>query len=134
MTNAQFTYHKDKLTKCLLAAALLFSVFTFSGYDGNCQSSYKQTAKTELIFSNNCKTCKRTISYKKAFELIPYNDFLISPFKNRTNTLFAYKILTKVKLDSISRRFYSHKSADCFLQVKTIPQSSDEDIFITFIG
>ncbi len=134
MTNTQFTYHKDKLTKWLLTVTLFFSILTFSGYAGNSQSRQQQATQTELVISNNHKTCKRTISFKKAFELTSCNDFLINPYKNWTNTLFTYNLLTKVKLDSISRQFCSYKSADHFLQVKTIPQNSDEDIFATFIG
>lgn len=134
MANAQFTYHKDKLTKWLLTVTLFFSVFTFSGYDGNYQSRCQPATQTELVISNNHKTCKRTISYKKAFGLIRYNDCFKSPYKNRTNTLFTYNILTKVKLNSISRRFCFHKPVDCFLQLKTIPQNSDADIFVIFIG
>ena len=134
MMNAEFTYHKDKLTKWLLTVTLLFSIFTFSGYAGNSQSRQQQTTQTELVISSNHKTCKRTISYKKAIVLIRCNDFLISPYKCWTNTLSTYNILTKVKFDSISRQFCSQKSANSFLPVKTIPQSSDEDFFVTFIG
>lgn len=134
MMNAQFTYHKDKLTKWLLTVTLFFSIFTFSGYAGNSQSRQQLATQTELVISNNHKTCKRTISFKKAFELTSCKDFLINPYTNWTNTLYTYNLLTKVKLDSISRQFCSHKSADHFLQVKTIPQNSDEDIFATFIG
>jgi hypothetical protein len=134
MTDIQFTYHKDKLTKWLLTVTLLFSIFTFSGYAGNYQSRQQQATQTELVIPSNHKTCKRTISYKKAFELISSNGFLISTYKSWTNTLFTYNILTKIKLDSISRQFCFHKPTDRFLQVKTIPQNSDEDIFITFIG
>jgi hypothetical protein len=134
MKNVQFTYLKDKLTKWLLTVVLFFSIFTFSGYDGNSQSRQQQATQTELVISNCHKTCNRTISYKKAFGLFSYNNFFISPCKNWTNTLFTYSILTKVKLDSISSQFYSHKPAFHFLQVKTIPQISDEDNFVTFIG
>jgi len=133
MKNIQLTY-KDKLTKWLLTITLLFSVFTFSGYASNSQSRQQQATQTELVISNNHKTCKRVISYKKYFELISYNDFLISTYISWANTLFTYNILTKVKLDSISKQFYSYKSTGRFLQVKTIPKSSDEDIFVTFIG
>lgn len=134
MMNTQFTYQKDKLKKWLLTVTLLFSIFTFSGYASNHQSREQHTTQTELVISSNHKTCKQTVSYKKAFDLTSSNDFLINPYKSRTNTLFTYNILTKVKFDSLSRQFYSHKSTTPFLQVKTIPQSSDEDIFATFIG
>ena len=132
--NTQFTYQKDKLKKWLLTVTLLFSIFTFSGYASNQQSREQHTTQTELVISSNHKTCKRTVSYKKAFDLTSSSDFLINPYKSWTNALFTHKIITKVKLDSLSRQFYSHKSAAQFLQVKTIPQSSDEDIFATFIG
>jgi len=133
MTNTRYTYHKDKLTKWLLTVTMFFSIFTFSGYAGDSQSRQQQPTQTEIVISNH-KTWKRTIPFKKAFERISCNDFLVSNCKNWTNTLFTYNILTKVKLDSISRQFCSHKPAGHFLQVKTIPQSSDEDIFTTFIG
>jgi hypothetical protein len=134
MTNTQYTYNKDKLTKWLLTVTLFFSIFTFSGYAGNSQSRQQQATQTELVISNNHKTCKRTISFKKAFELVSCNAFFISPYRNWTNTLLTYNLLSKVKFDSISKQFCSHKSADHFLQVKTIPQNSDEDSFATIIG
>lgn len=133
MTNTQFASHKDKLTKWLLTATMVFSIFTFAGYAGNSQLRQQQATQTELVISNNDKTCKRTISYKKAFELISFNTLNRSD-KNWTSALFTFNILTKVKLDNISGQFYSHKPANHFLQVKTIPQSSDEHIFARFIG
>lgn len=134
MTNTRYTYHKDKLTKWLLSVTLFFSIFIFSGYAGNSQSRQQQKTQTEIVISDNLKTCKRTISLKKAFELISYNDLLISPYKNWTNALFAFNIITKVKLDNNSRQFCSQKFAPNFFQVKTNPQSSDEDIFGSYIG
>jgi hypothetical protein len=131
--NSQYPY-KDKLTKWLFTVTLLFCIVTFSGHVGNSPSRQLQTTQTELVFSNNSKICKRTVSYKKGIELT----HLISPLnsfdKNWINSLITHNILTKVKLDNISRQFYSHKAVNHFLQVKTIPQSSDEDIFATFIG
>jgi hypothetical protein len=129
----QYPY-KDKLTKWLFTVTLLFSIFTFSGYAGNSQSRQLETNQTELVVSNYSKICKRAVSYKKGVEL----SHLISPLsnsdKNWINVLFTYNILAKVKLDNISRQFYYYVPTNHFLQVKTIPQSSDEDIFATFIG
>ncbi|SHG66412.1 hypothetical protein SAMN05443549_105273 [Flavobacterium fluvii] len=133
MMNTQYPY-KDKLTKWFLAVTLLLGIFAFSGYANNLQSRQLQTTQTELVVSNNHKICKRAISYKKGIELSlfisPQNSF----DKNWANALITHNLLTKVKLDTISRQFYSHKPANLFLQVKTIPQSSDEDIFATYIG
>ncbi len=134
MTNTRYTHQKNKLAKWLLMVTLFFSIFTFSGYAGNYQSKQQRATQTELVISYDCRTCKRTISLKKAFELVSCNEFLISPYKNWTNTLFIYNILTKVKLDSITRKFCSHKFAHHILQVSTIHQNFDEDIFVNFIG
>lgn len=134
MMNTQFTYHKEKLTNWLLTITLFFSIFTFSGYAGNSELRLEQENVPELIISNKQTTYKRTISYKKAFKFIICKDLLKSPCKNWRNTLFTLNILTKVKFKSISRQFYAFKTADFFLQPKNIPQSSDEDIFLTSIG
>lgn len=131
--NSKLTYHKDKLTKLLLAVALFLSIFTFSGYAGNSQSRQQLVVKTELVFSTNYKICRSSISYKKASEPIYSNFSSISFYKNWTNTLFAYDILTKLKLDSILRQACP-RPVGHFLQVKTIPQSSDEGILSTFAG
>jgi hypothetical protein len=131
--NAQYPY-KDKLTKWFLTVTLFFCIVTFYGYAGNSQSRQLATNQTELIFSNNSKICKRTVSYKKGIELTHLISPLSNSDKNWKTVLFTFNILTKVKLDNISRQFYSHKPANQFLQVKTIPQSSDEDAFATFIG
>jgi hypothetical protein len=134
MRNIKHTYHKIKLTNWLLTVTLFFSFFTFSGYAGNFQSIQQKPTQTELVISNKRKSCKQVISYRKAFGLLIDNEFLISPYKNWTNALYAYNILTKVKFDFISKQFNFLTFVDRFLQIKTIPQSSDEDIFATFIG
>jgi hypothetical protein len=132
MNTTQYPY-KDRLTNWLLTVTLLFGIFTFSGYAGNSQSRQFETTQTELVVSNNPKIYKQTISFKKGIELINFSP-LISSDKNWTNALIAYNLLTKVKQDNLSKQYYSHNPANHFLQVKTIPQSSDEDIFATFIG
>jgi hypothetical protein len=129
----QYSY-KDRLKKWLLTVTLLFSIFTISGYSGNSQSRPLETTQIELVASNNPKIYKRSVSYKKGIELFHFISPLNSSYKNWANALFTYNILTKVKLNTISRQFYSHKPANHFQQVKTIPQSADDDIFATFIG
>jgi hypothetical protein len=113
---------------------LLFSVFTFSGYSGNSQSKLKPDTQSELLLSNNQKTGKRTISYKKAFELTRVYSNCNSHCTNWTNAQLIYNLQIKIKLNSISGQFYLYKFTLPFQQVKTIPQSSDEDIFEFYIG
>ena len=130
MTDARPTYPKYKLTKWFLTVTLFFSILTFSGYAGTSQTKVQAT-QTELLITDKRKTCKRIILYEKSFELSSYNDFVFTPFRNWRNTLVRYNKLTKVKLDSILRQFFSHKLANHFLQVKTISQNSDEDGLVT---
>lgn len=134
MTNTHFTYPKEKLIKLLLTVTLLFSIFTFSGYAGNYQSKQQQKAQTELVISSKHKTFKRALSCKKAVELLSCKDCLVRTYCGLTDRLFACNLLAKVNFVSVSRQFCSHGSATRFLQVKTIPQSSDEDAFLPFIG
>ena len=132
MINIPFTYHKDKLTKWLLMVTLFFSIFTFSGYSSNSQSKQKLATQSELLLSKNHKTGKRTISYKKAFELIRFYSYLNGQRTCWTNALLTYNLLTKIKLNNISILFIQVPPP--FQQVKTIPRSSDENIFELYIG
>jgi hypothetical protein len=90
------TYPKNSLSQFLLVLSLFFTVFAFSGYAGNSKSQEQQTTKTELVLSDNYKTGKRIISYKKCNALAPeYNSF------NKSNecekpALSIYSKLTKV--------------------------------------
>lgn len=133
MMKTQYPY-KENLTKWFLTVTLLLGIFASSGYANNLQSRQLQTTPTELVHPNNSKICTRAISYKKGIELSLFIAPLNSFDKNWTNALNAYNLLTKVKLDNFSRLFYFHKPANLFLQVKIIPQNSDEDIFATYIG
>lgn len=134
MKNTGFTYHKRKLTKCLLTVALFFSIFSFSGFASNSHSILQQETQTEIVISKILKNSKREISYIKAIELNSCNDFLLIPSKNWTYTLLAYNIHTKVKFDNISLQFCSYKSSTRFFHAKTIPHGSDEDVFLSLVG
>lgn len=135
MMNTQYTYHKSKQKKWLLTVTLLFSIFSILGYSGNLQSKNKQTTQTELVISSNYKPYKQhAVSYKKVYNSIVCNDYITSTSCSWKNAILSYNQQTKIRYNNISRQFNSYKAADCFLNVKTIPQSSDEDIFATFIG
>lgn len=95
--------------KWLLMVTLFFSIFTFSGYSSNSQLKQKLVTQSELLLSNNQKTGKRTISYKRAFELIRFDSRLNSQYTSWTNALMTYNLLTKIKLNTISRQFYLYK-------------------------
>jgi hypothetical protein len=129
MDTARNTYYQNRMLKWLLSITLLFSVFSFSGYTGNSPLSHLQSTQTELVISKVQKTGKQTFSFKKAFELFHGNELALSPNINWSNALFASNLRTQVKLSSASKHFYTHVSGNRFLPEKTIPQSTDEDIY-----
>ncbi len=133
--NTLVRYCKNKLPECVLIVILFFSILSFAGYTSHSQSKNQQTTQTELVHSGNYITRKRAISYKKAFEGKASNDVLINPCTKWTNALLlSYNQHIKVKLNNSSRQSNSYKTATYFLPLKTIPQSSDEDIFTMLIG
>lgn len=133
MITARYIYHKNKLTNWLLAATLFLSVFNASGYVGSYSAKQQQATQTELVIPNDlCKTFKRTASFKKAF-VTKHFYTPIHGLHNRADALFAYNVLNKVKLDRLSMQPELCSPASRFMPVKTIPQSSDEDLFIAFI-
>ena len=128
--NQRLTYHKQKLSKSLLALSLFVSVFIFSPSTENSQSQVQQSTQTELVLAKNNKTAKRTISFLKAFQ----NKHLTSAEKYDIQALRMYNKLILVDLKTISKRLYSFKIPDRFVQIKTIPQGSDDPIFSFLIG
>lgn len=126
----QLTYHKDKLSKLLLAVALFFSLFSLSGYAGNSQLQQEKTIQTELVFSTKCKIARRTVSYKKSIGFTyTLLSFLNKDIASEINALLAYNSLVKVHFDAVSKQFYFITPGCHFLSLKTIPQNSKEDVF-----
>ncbi len=134
MINTKHPYYKDRLTKWLLTLTLLFSVFTFLCNIGNLQTRQQESKQIEIVASINSKIYNRAISYKKGLKLVSFISPINALYKSWKNSLITSNLLTKVKLDNISKQYQSHKFAYRFLQVKKISQSSDEDIFATLIG
>lgn len=132
--NTCFTFRKDPALKWLLAVTMLFSIFTVSGYAGNAGPKQQQATQTELVLSSFHKAAGRTISYKRALGLLYATVPAIHPGSNWKNTLFACNLLGKVKLDRISGQYRASTPGISPAQVKTIPQSSDEDVTALFIG
>jgi len=134
LIQAKYTYQNNMMTKWLLAVTLIVNIFSISGYSDHYQSRLQKATKTELVISNHRKLGKRTVSYKKAVENISFLAPLNSLYKSRKYQLSTHNTLTKVKLDNILRQYYTQKPDYPFLRPKTIPTSSDEDIFVSYIG
>jgi hypothetical protein len=128
MTILKLKYYKSNLSKWLLAVILLLSAFAFSGYSSNSNSLYQQKAQIELVCSVNKRTANQTASYKR----------LLHPgcktHRYEIGILLHHNRLTQTKLDYISKNLYSIPHTARFIQIKTIPQTSSEDIFTSITG
>jgi hypothetical protein len=122
----QLAYRQNQLSKWLLAITLVCNCFIFQGTAFNSSSEQQKSIQTELIFSHKQKFHKRIIFFSKEFTPSTVKDYFE---KHGTTFLSRYNNLVTVKLVSLSKEMYSFQIADRFLQIKTIPQSSDEDIF-----
>lgn len=131
MTNSSLKYHKNKLSKWLLTITLLFSVFTFSGYGDTSQFAHQQKTQTALVCSTDDKAGKPALSCKKSVIHTHKSTFLYNCNRNDTRILITSTKLIKVKLDHVSKKYHSIKRADTFLQLKSVPQKSGKDIFIS---
>lgn len=131
MRNSQATYQKTRSVKyCLLALALLGAIFTFSGYFAGATSFRQEAARTEVV-SFGSQVYKPTVSYKAAIA----HCYRISAPANYLQHLLSqvilhYSSLAKTRFDNSVWQAFSIDLNTCFEQLKTIPQSSDEDFLI----
>ncbi len=117
----------NKLSGWLIRVALFFSVIAFSGYPGSANQTFLQKPRTELLVSKNNRSSKQTLSFKKAVGLFP----VVKPSKaladGQKKALIIYNRLSKVKVETLSKRYNSYTLPISSSLVKTIPQSSDEE-------
>lgn len=132
MLNTEQTHKTNKLLKWLFAAGLVLSIFTLSDYIGNLTALPQNVIKTECVFSHTHKTTKRTIAYQRALASIPSKATFL--FVNWTDALLVQNTLNYVALKTVSSTCYFQLIEKHFLQVSSIPESSDEDIFKIKIG
>jgi hypothetical protein len=134
MEDLKIYNYKVLLAKCLLAGILFFSFIVIAGFDSNSNSFFRQKLQTELVYSKFSKVAHPTVSYKK-FSL-PADKIIHSPFSDKQGTiaLLAHSRLSKVKFDSNSMKLDSVSIPERFIQLKIIPQNSNEDSFSSSIA
>ncbi len=126
------TYPKEKQTIWLLSVALLLSIFSFSGYLTNSQS-LQQATQTELVLTSKHKTTKRVVSFYNAFEISKSGTVHVSN-SHQANYLLSYNRFIEIRFKNLSKQPRFKNASDHLYLVKTIPQNSNEDHFISFIG
>lgn len=129
----QNNHTHNTLSKWLLTTTLFLGLFTFSGNVSNVPSQQYQPPKTELIhFARNSK---RTFSYKAVIALL----YKVSPpssvFKSLHLTLsLLHSKLVKTRLGANLILAIPRFCTAPFFHLKTIPQSSDEDVSLSHRG
>ena len=133
MKDSRRAHNNKKVSTWLLTVTLFLGLFTFTGYSGITVSQAKEARTTELIVSVKTNP-KRAASYARAFAQFHQGnrcDFRQPEFDLPTcfhNRLF------KTRIDQNSRQVSSLRKPARFFQPKTVPQNSDEDLFITLRG
>ena len=132
MKDSQHHSHK-KVSRWLLTVTLFLGLFAFAGYTSNTFSREKEAPTTELVVSPKTNA-KRVACYAGAFAQFHQGnrcDFRQSEFD--LLTCFHNRLL-KTRIDQNSRCIFSLRKPARFFQRKTLPQTSDEDLFISLRG
>ena len=123
----QYKPVKDKLSKWLLTVALLFSIFTFSGYIGISTSQQQPYRNTELVYSIN-SNAKRNISFERVLTKFNENVIFDSFSKSVINeVLLLHNRIAKTKFDYLLKQIVTGKKVVRFTKLKINPHSSNED-------
>jgi hypothetical protein len=126
----QLAHYQTRLTKLLLAIALFCNFFIFSGYASNTSATKQhQSIQTELVDGFKHKNKARILSFNRTIFAPDTHTACVSE-TSKTAVRLTYNHLMKVKFDNLSKRFNTIPIALRFFQLKTIPQSSEEDITI----
>ena len=132
MTDRYFTYYKNGFLKWVLAITLFLSLWTLPGYARNAKIHEVPKSQKELILSER-KTTKSAVSYRKVYSLLCLKSIRADLYKNSFDTvLLIHDALAKNTFQHASDKLCSDALFCGFQQVKTIPQSSDEDLSKTF--
>jgi hypothetical protein len=133
--HSQLLSYKGSLKKWLLTTTLFFSLFNFSGYVGPTLSVQAQAVQTELVFSYNHHVTRQSVSFYSVYTDSCFTAAQVfARYHYPVEALAAYNRLISVKLKNSLKIGHQHLAADCFLQHKTIPQSSNEDSPLPLLG
>ena len=132
MGNQFLKYRKNRLSKSLLFAAVLFSIFAFPPSVDN-SKSLKPKPQTEIVCSSVRNILAKTVAYRNL--KIISNKKESNPFhKYQAYSLLNYNQYIVVRLLCVPSQSIKFEITANFIQLKTIPKSSDEDNFISITG
>lgn len=117
----------------LLMPTLVFVFFSFSGFIGNAPDQ-QQVFRTELVVNTNLAVKKAT-HFNGAFKKPPIiNISAIFPKLEIKYVLIAYNLLNKTQFDFIATHTFTFAQPQKFFRIRSISQSSEEDLSHLFRG
>jgi len=126
------THTNNRQSRWLLSLAILCSIFSFAGYL-HYTPPLQQPTQTELLLSQEGQDTKAAVYFCQTIEKskVEKTSFLQPVY---LNSQLSYNRLTEIQFKAFSQPLVFNKAVDRFFPIKTIPQSSDEDLFISYIG
>jgi len=123
---------EEKQTGCILLVAILLTAFSLSGFQNNSQP-LKQATQIELVLSYNLESTKGATYI---YEIVEKYNPATAPISKiyAVNYWSFYERLIETRFKSVLLQTTFSKISDRFYPIKTIPQNSKEDSFISFIG
>jgi hypothetical protein len=125
-------YYNQGTLKWLLIIALLFN--TVAGYPGNTSSFQKQRNRVELVCASNNKAAARAFSYKQLFHAECKQPFFYTDTKLWPIVILILNSISNVKFNVAATQAVSIKPPCRFRQLRAIPQSNCDSIFISAKG
>jgi hypothetical protein len=129
MIKGEPKYNKEGILKWLLIIALLFN--TVAGYSGNTSSLQKQHNRIELVYVSNNKVATKAFSYKQLFHAECKQPFFYTDTKLWLLVILIHNSISNVKFNAAATQGFSIKHPRRFRQLKAIPQSSFDSVFIS---
>jgi hypothetical protein len=118
--------------KLLIGFLLVLNLFSFSGYAGIRLSKQQEATKTELIFTDASSIKQRyflkwTIKSHNTSNHPSRQHFTLHV--TTLNAVLLYNRLVKTQISCRSKQFFSFRQRPVVFQIKSIPPSSDEDLY-----
>ncbi len=134
MAKKKIKCNKNKVSNWILNIALFFSVFAFSGYNGNLHSAFQESTQTELVLSKNSRIDKSVISFKKAFDELVIVNYPSALKDSQHFAQLVYNQCLQAKFIVFSKKILSYKSSFLFLKFRIIHPTSEDDIHNILVG
>lgn len=135
MKDTKSKYFRKTSQLWLLKVALLFSVFTFVGFNENIQDTYLESDKTELVESRNYSSDFNLNNFSKHIISTTFVRFFFdSESYNYSLVLLNLNRSLKIKFRSISNQFLSYNFTYIKQLIKTLPSSPEGESLSFSIG